>query len=106
MKHVVEIVLPVPFGVLSDAQIDAGELPAEVPGQHLLVPLSEQTLLDATQYPTNGAYVELSGHGTAKLRSDGAVTGKVADDARLDNLLGTGPCLATTSGNAQIVCAD
>jgi hypothetical protein len=61
-------------------------------------------LLDATEYVTSAAVVALSGRATAKLRSNGPVTGTAAGDSRVDNLLGTGPCFVTTSGTAQAIC--
>jgi len=74
-------------------------------GDGVDVELADDALLDATQYPTAGAYVDLAGHGTAKLHSNGAVTGFVRDSGHLDNLLGTGPCLVTTTtATSQIVC--
>ncbi len=67
--------------------------------------LSKQTLLDATQYPTAGAYVELYDKATAKLHSNGPVTGFASGDSRLDNLLGTGDCTSVkVEGTATRIC--
>ena len=66
--------------------------------------LGGDALLDATGYVTSAAVVALSGRATAKLRSNGPVTGTAVDDSRVDNLLGTGPCFVTTSGTAQAIC--
>jgi hypothetical protein len=67
--------------------------------------LANDTLLDATNYPTARARVDLSGKGTAKLHSNGPVTGTAANDSLLDNLLGTGDCNGVVvSGSATKLC--
>ncbi len=74
-------------------------------GDLLDVVLSNQTLLDATQYPTSGAFVELHDKGTAKLHSNGPVTGSLFDSSRLDNLLGSGDCTSVAvEGTATRIC--
>src|SRR5947207_3874973 len=40
VKDVVQIALPVPLGVLRHAEIDARQLAAKIPGEHLLVALA------------------------------------------------------------------
>jgi hypothetical protein len=74
-------------------------------GGALQVVLEDRALLDATEYPTAGAAVALAGRSSAKLHSEGPVTGTVSDESRLDNLRGTGPCLVTTtSPGASVAC--
>ncbi len=67
--------------------------------------LTDDASLDATAYPTGGASVDLSGRSTAKLHSNGPVTGRVLNDAVLNNLLGTGDCAGVTaSPSATVSC--
>jgi len=63
------------------------------------------SLLEATEYLTTSAHVDLAGHATAKLRSSGPVTGTVANDSTLINF-GTGHCdqVTTTAGTPTISC--
>ncbi len=66
--------------------------------------LADESLLDATAYPTGGADVDLSGRSSAKLQSNGAVIGRVLNDAVLNNLLGEGGCCVTASPSATVSC--
>lgn len=60
--------------------------------------------LNARAYPTAGALVALTGGASARLHADGPVTGTVSGGSVLDNTLGAGPCLVTTSGAATVTC--
>lgn len=60
--------------------------------------------LDATAFPTAGALVALTAGSTARLHSDGPVTGSVTGGSHLDNLLGTGPCDVTTTAGSTVAC--
>jgi len=65
--------------------------------------LGGESLLEATEYLTSVARVDLSGSATAKLNSSGAVTGTAANDSTLINV-GAGLCdeVVKTSGNPRI----
>jgi len=74
-------------------------------GDAIEAKLSGDSLLDATEYLTALARVDLSGTATAKINSSGAVTGTVANDSTLINV-GVGHCdeVIKTSGNPTVSC--
>lgn len=87
-------------GVFIEVKRPAGA--ADVGGP-LTVDLDGATL-SAREYPVSGAVVALEAGATARLRSEGPVTGTVAGDSHLDNTAGAGPCLVSTTAGGSVAC--
>ncbi len=73
-------------------------------GETIEVYLSSGAVLDATRYPVSAtATVDLGGASTARLHSDGPVTGTVANASLLQNLYGTGHCAGVVKDDTSTV---
>lgn len=71
-------------------------------GARIEVRLGSGAALDATAYDVSGgAFVQLSGASSARLRCDGPVIGTVGGASQLDNLQGTGSCAAVVSDSTS-----
>jgi hypothetical protein len=75
-------------------------------GESIDVRLATGANLNATSYGVSGgAAVQLSGGSTARLHSDGPVSGTVAGGSLLENLQGTGSCAAVAvDGTSTLSC--
>ena len=81
-----------------------GEVTLIGPGGPYLEAVLSDASLDAGYYPVALAWVELSGESRADLDSSGPVTGAASGSSVVDNMLGSGPCLVTTTGSARTSC--
>ncbi len=95
------------FRVIADqgSALDlAGANGSVAAGESISVELASGAVLDAASYPVSqSASVALSGASLARLRSDGPVTGTVANASELDNLLGSGDCSGVVADQASRV---
>ncbi len=75
-------------------------------GDSIDVTLGSRAVLNAGAYEVSGgASVALSGASSAKLHSDGPVSGTVSGGSQLDNLLGAGDCTAVAAdGTSKLSC--
>ncbi len=90
------------------ASIQLKRTPESAPVGPLLTVVLASATLDAItvepQYATSGAVVTLTGGASAKLHSDGLVTGSVSSGSTLDNLQGAGTCSVDEAPGAHVAC--